>query len=256
MSLRPRAVSAPPRGRRSRLEEVLAAGLARLSLQPADVGMRPPEKSKGKGKKGPPQYEDASGMLWLSLDELEKEAHRGDGRSAFLRDEAEEREVLDSVGPPQLSRKGAGTRFFQEQIDTLTAWVLANPRKTPDPTDLDELKAATRLEVHQIKNWIIKKRKGVLDAAAEPEEDEAPLDGGTVSPEERVMQAWWDKHAFGVHERTFPTGLEKTIMIRDAKAAGGELTRQAIDRWFQKKRKQTKQAMEAHDNEFADSVLA
>ena len=50
MSLRPRAVSAPPRGRRSRLEEVLAAGLARLSLQPADVGTRAPEKSKGKGK--------------------------------------------------------------------------------------------------------------------------------------------------------------------------------------------------------------
>ena len=44
MSLR--AASAPPRRRRSHIDDVLAAGIARLDLRPADVGMRVPSGSQ------------------------------------------------------------------------------------------------------------------------------------------------------------------------------------------------------------------
>jgi hypothetical protein len=50
-----RAQSAPPRGKRPSLEDVLAAGLARLRLQPSDVGMRGPHGSRLPGQPQQPR---------------------------------------------------------------------------------------------------------------------------------------------------------------------------------------------------------
>ena len=83
MSRRPssqphRAHSAPPRSRRSRLEEVLAAGLASLSLQPADVDGRVSEGAKNKklydeiNNRGvEPELQEAA-LSQLDPDELEQ----------------------------------------------------------------------------------------------------------------------------------------------------------------------------------------
>lgn len=226
MSLRPRAVSAPPRGRRSRLEEVLAAGLARLGLQPADVGMRPPEGSKGKGNKPPAQYEDESGTLHFSLDELIKEAVKSDNNQSFLTP-AEEREVLDSVDPPDQSARGAHTRFYPEQIAAMRAWIEAHPRKTPGPADVEQLVAQTGLDERKVKDWISRHHR----------------DYALDEPALRVLEAWWDKHSKLGH--TMPTNMERTAMIRDAKAAGGRLNKEQVTAWFRTRRTQTKRA--AHD---------
>lgn len=48
-----RAQSAPPRGKRPSLEDVLAAGLARLSLQPSNVGTRGPRGQPHMGLQRP-----------------------------------------------------------------------------------------------------------------------------------------------------------------------------------------------------------
>ena len=53
MSLR--AASAPPRRRRSHIDDVLAAGIARLDLRPADVGMRAPSGSQANRKAPAPE---------------------------------------------------------------------------------------------------------------------------------------------------------------------------------------------------------
>lgn len=82
MSRRPssqphRAHSAPPRSRRSRLEEVLAAGLASLSLQPADVDGRVSEGAKNKlydeinNREVEPELQEAA-LSQLDPDELEQ----------------------------------------------------------------------------------------------------------------------------------------------------------------------------------------
>jgi hypothetical protein len=105
MSLRPRAASTPPRGRRSRLEQVLAAGLARLSLHPADVGMRPPEGTRRRAAQGPrpslsPEDEaelaqmnlNAEELLGLSPEELDDQL-RGQAEALEDDDDAEQRDA-------------------------------------------------------------------------------------------------------------------------------------------------------------------
>ena len=109
MSLRPRAASAPPRGRRSRLEQVLAAGLARLSLHPADVGMRPPEGTRRRAAQGPrpslsPEDEaelaqmnlNAEELLGLSPEELDDQL-RGQAEALEDDDGAEQRDAWPMV---------------------------------------------------------------------------------------------------------------------------------------------------------------
>ena len=235
MSLRPRAVSAPPRGRRSRLEEVLAAGLARLSLQPADVGTRAPEKSKGKGKAPPAQYEDESGKLYFSLDELTKEASKSDNNNSFLTPE-EEREVLESVDLPDRSARGAHTRFYPEQIAAMRAWIETHPRKTPGPADVEQLVAQTGLDERKIKDWISRHHR----------------DYALDEPALRVLEAWWDKHSKLGH--TLPTNIERAAIIRDAKAAGGRLNKEQVTAWIRTRRAQAKQATDDATTKAAEDL--
>lgn len=143
MSLRPsppRACSAPPLSRRSRLEEVLAAGLAHLSLQPADVGMRAPEGSKRQPSARNP-------ALYAAVDNEEPEPETPRRREALSQLDTEELDELLRADEEQQQWEAERTMRYEDEVIPL-----------PDEDDLKALKAQRRFEY----------QKGWADAKKDP----------------------------------------------------------------------------------------
>jgi hypothetical protein len=143
MSLRPsppRACSAPPRSRRSRLEAVLAAGLERLSLQPADVGMRAPEGSRRQAAARNP-------ALYRAVDNEEPEPETPRRREALLKLDTEELDELLREDEQQQRWEANRTMRYEDEVIPL-----------PDEDDLKALQAQRRFEY----------QKGWADAKKDP----------------------------------------------------------------------------------------
>lgn len=146
-----RAQSAPPRGKRPSLEDVLAAGLARLRLQPSDVGMRGPHGSRLPGQPQQPRGlglqrpSNLSNWKLLQFMDKEQEGPTTPRRVDVLQD-------LDATGELQKlydedMEQQDWDKWLRDQLDRHDA---SDGRILPTPDEMVDAQRRRRAELRRI----------------------------------------------------------------------------------------------------------